>query len=103
VALHDGRVSVGDDEPRANFFFRAGSDGGRILADLGDVISVKRIGTYSRHTGDRGPQVYSVYGSNGKGAMFNVEPGRDANPEDCGWKRIASVCPEIAERSIFVA
>ncbi len=91
AALHDGRVPAGDDEPRGNFFFRAGSDGGRITADLGKVTSVKRISSFSRHTGDRAPQVFIVYGSNGDGAAFDPEPRRDRKPEDCGWRRIAGV------------
>ena len=37
AVLHDGRVPSHDDQPAANFFFRAGIDGGRILIDLGKV------------------------------------------------------------------
>jgi hypothetical protein len=91
TALHDGRVPAGDDDPRTNFFFGAGSDGGRILTDLGKVLPVKRISSYSRHAGDRAPQVYSVYGSNGDIPGFIREPGRDKKPEEHGWKKIASV------------
>lgn len=90
-ALHDGRVATDEDEPRANFFFRAGSNGGRIVADLGAVVPLKRISSYSYHTGDRAPQVYTVYGSRGEGTTFNGGPGRDLAPEDCGWSKIASV------------
>lgn len=91
TAVHDGRVPSGDDEPRSNFFFSAGSDGGRIQADLGSNISVMRISTYSRHAGDRGPQVYSIYGSTGEDANFNAEPKRVTLLEDCGWTKIANV------------
>src|SRR5713226_9618555 len=49
AVLHDGRVPSGEDQPSDNFFFRAGTDGGRIQIDLGRVISVKQVGTYSWH------------------------------------------------------
>ena len=51
--LHDGKVPASDDEPRANFFFQAGSDGGRIHVDLGSPVAIERIGSYSRHNGGR--------------------------------------------------
>jgi len=63
--LHDGACPDGEDQPRKNFFFRAGSDGGRLLVDLGRVVAVKRICTYSWHGGSRGPQVYALYGASG--------------------------------------
>lgn len=90
-ALHDGRVPQGDDEPRANFFFAAGTDGGRLSADLGGITAVNRISTYSRHSGERGPQVYTVYGADGKAAAFDAAPARDKMPETCGWTKIANV------------
>ena len=98
MAVHDGKIPLGDDDPRSSFFFRAGSDGGRILADLGKVTSVKRISTYSRHVADRAPQVYTVYGSAGDTAGFIREPGRDVNPEKNGWIKIAGVDTRPATR-----
>ena len=38
--LNDGRLPSNDDEPGANFFFTAGSEGGRMLVDLGDTIQI---------------------------------------------------------------
>lgn len=89
--LHDGQVPAGDDEPSRNFFFAAGFDGGRILADFDKPIDVARISTYSRHNGDRAPQVYTVYGSNAGGSAFDDIENRMANPLRRGWKKIASV------------
>ena len=43
--LHDGRLPGGEDQPRQNFFFRAGSRGGRLRVDLGSVRSLKQINT----------------------------------------------------------
>ena len=36
--LNDGFLPTEEDEPRENFFFRAGADGGRLLVDLGRSI-----------------------------------------------------------------
>jgi len=33
--LHDGRVPTEDDQPSENFFFQAGTDGGRLLVEHG--------------------------------------------------------------------
>jgi hypothetical protein len=90
-ALQDGKVPTGEDQPRENFFFQAGSDGGRVCVDLGSVISVKQINTYSWHAGSRGPQVYKVYASTGEAAGFEAMPKRGTAPESYGWRLVASV------------
>lgn len=89
--LHDGRVPTGEDEPAANFFFRAGTDGGRIQIDLGKVVSVKQVNTYSWHGGARGPQVYRLYASDGAGDAFQPTPKKGTDPVSCGWKLVANV------------
>ncbi|HEY1170468.1 MAG TPA: basic secretory protein-like protein [Verrucomicrobiae bacterium] len=91
AVLHDGKVPTGEDQPGANFFFRAGIDGGRISVDLGRSVSVKQINSYSWHAGTRGPQVYKVYGASGEGQGFEAAPRKGVSPESCGWKLIASV------------
>src|SRR5512136_1466324 len=58
AVLHDGRVPTDEDEPAGNFFFNAGTDGGRLQIDLGSVIAVKQVSTYSWHANTRAPQVY---------------------------------------------
>ncbi len=88
--LHDGRVPTDEDQPSENFFFRAGSDGGRILIDLGSVIEIGQINTYSWHPTTRGAQVYHLYGSDGQGD-FNAQPKRGTAPEQCGWRLVAKV------------
>lgn len=90
-ALHDGRVPMEEDQPGANFFFIAGADGGRILVDLGGVIEVKQVNTYSWHPGTRGPQVYVLYAADGSAEGFNAQPKKDVDPATCGWTRIARV------------
>src|SRR5262245_4225440 len=73
-ALHDGRLPTEPDQPSENFFFRAGSEGGRLLIDLRSAIAVKQVNTYSWHTGTRAPQVYQLFGSDGAAAGFTVSP-----------------------------
>jgi hypothetical protein len=89
--LNDGALAGTSDQPSSSFFFRAGSDGGRILADVGSVIDLKQINTFSWHSGSRAPQVYRLYVSDGKSADFNAQPKRPVDPEKAGWKLIANV------------
>jgi hypothetical protein len=89
--LNDGLLPAGQDQPDANFFFAAGSRGGRLLVDLGQATEIREVNTYSWHGGTRGPQVYVLYGSDGTAKDFAARPGRDVGPEKAGWRRIASV------------
>jgi hypothetical protein len=90
-ALHDGKLPGEQDEPASNFFFNDDTEGGRICIDLGSVIDVKQINTYSWHTDTRAPQVYSLYAADGTAAKFNASPAKDIDPTTCGWKLIANV------------
>jgi hypothetical protein len=100
AVLHDGRAPTEEDQPAENFFFRARSDGGRLLLDLGSVIAVKEVSTYSWHTSTRAPQVYELFASDGAADGFSAAPRRGTDPESCGWKRIARVdtAPEGGRR-----
>lgn len=89
--LSDGKVPGGDDDPRSNFFFAQGTQGGRIAADLGEATPVKSVATYSWHRGSRGPQVYKLYAATGTEAKFDPAPKRPLDPKDCGWTPIAAV------------
>lgn len=89
--LHDGRLPTEEDQPGENFFFNAGTDGGRLLVDLGNVIEVKQVNTYSWHPGPRGPQVYTLYAAAGNADGFDPQPKRGTDPQKCGWKRIARI------------
>lgn len=91
AALHDGRLPTDGDQPSANFFFQAGADGGLLQLDLGKVIAVKQVNTYSWHPTTRGPQVYRLYGSDGTGSGFVATPGRETAPESYGWQSVATV------------
>lgn len=90
-ALTDGVLPTEEDQPGANFFFDAGSDGGRILMDLGSAIEIAQVNTYSWHTDTRGPQVYNLYASDGTDPKFNPEPNAKTDPVTCGWSLIAQV------------
>jgi len=91
AVLADGKVPANGDSPRENFFFATDSNGGRIGVDCGSIISVKSVGSYSWHHGDRGPQVYTLFAADGKAEHFNVAPKRGTDPASCGWQRLAEV------------
>jgi hypothetical protein len=90
-ALTDGRLPTNEDEPRANFFFNAGSDGGRFRLDFGSVIEIAEVNTYSWHANSRAPQVYNLFASDGTDPKFNIAPDDRTDPRDCGWRLVATV------------
>jgi len=90
-ALIDGILPSSADSPGANFFFDAGTLGGRFRLDLGSSIEIAQINTYSWHPDTRGPQVYNLYASDGNSPDFNPAPDGNTHPVSCGWKLIASV------------
>jgi hypothetical protein len=98
-ALTDGDLPTTEDDPSANFFFTAGTDGGRILMDLGDVIEIAEVNTYSWHSGTRAPQVYNLYAADGTDPKFNARPDEDTHPASVGWKLIATVDTRPAQGS----
>src|SRR5579872_4554414 len=53
AALTDGLLPEEEDQPNANFIFGSGSDGGRILMDLGSAIEIAQVNTYSWHSDTR--------------------------------------------------
>jgi hypothetical protein len=89
--LHDGRVPAEADQPDDNFFFAAGTQGGRLLVDLGEPCDVQQVNTYSWHPSTRAPQVYRLYAHDGSAGDFKIPSARDTDLEPSGWKRIASV------------
>jgi len=89
--LHDGKIPTEDDQPAESLFFNAGTDGGRILVDLGRIIAIKQVNTYSWHPDTRGPQVYTLYASEGDANGFNPQPRRGTDPQTCAWRRITQV------------
>jgi hypothetical protein len=91
AALTDGLLPREEDEPGANFFFDAGTSGGSFRFDLGQVMTVTQINSYSWHPNTRGPQVYAVYGSDGSAAAFNPAPKGGVDPAAVGWTWIASI------------
>jgi hypothetical protein len=91
AVLQDGLAPADEDQPAANFFFRAGTDGGRLLIDLGALIRVERVSTFSWHPGSRGPQVYTLYGWKDSGSAPDSGPLRDRGRVPAGWEKIARV------------
>lgn len=88
VRLNDGRVPFYEDAPEENFFFAAGTSGGKILIDLGELQDIVRITTYSWHIGSRAPQVYVLYGS-----ALTIDDIRFSQntPQDSHWKLLAQI------------
>jgi len=91
TALTDGLLPTDEDEPAANFFFNAGSSGGRFRLDLGQAIEIAQVNTYSWHSNTRGPQLYKLYGSDGTDPKFNANPKRGVDPMTYGWQFITTV------------
>ena len=98
--LNDGKIPIEEDQPSENFFFNAGTDGGRILVDLGKTIEIKQVNTYSWHPNTRGPQVYKLYAGDGKASDFNPRPRRGTKPQTCGWKLVASIDTRVKGKPV---
>jgi hypothetical protein len=90
-ALIDGALPTEEDQPAANFFWNAGTGGGRFQMDLGSVIDIAQVNTYSWHPNTRGPQVYKLWASDGGDPKFNSAPKSNTDPVNCGWKLITVV------------
>jgi Domain of Unknown Function (DUF1080)/Peptidase of plants and bacteria len=88
--LHDGKLPAEEDQPAENFFFAQNTDGGRLLVDLGASKDVKQVNTYSWHPNTRGPQVYKLYASDGRGEGFSAQPQKGSE-EKAGWKLLGKV------------
>jgi hypothetical protein len=97
--LHDGKLPAEEDQPSQNFFFEAGTEGGRLLLDLRQVVEIKQVNSYSWHPNARGPQVYQLYAADGAIAGFNPKPGPGKNPEQTGWKLVAKVDTRPKDRT----
>ena len=85
TALNDGLLPASQDQPRANFFSSAGSSGGRFRLDLGRLVEIAQVNSYSWHPNSRGPQVYLLYASDGADPKFNAEPKGYVDPTTAGW------------------
>ena len=89
--LNDGKLPTEEDQPAQNFFFDAGTEGGRLRLDLGNATTIRQVNTYSWHTDTRAAQVYKLYGSDGAATNFSASPKRGTDPAARGWKLITSV------------
>lgn len=89
--LHAGRVPDSDDQPGENFFFAAGTDGGRVRIDLGRVVPIAEVRSYSWHANTRAAQVYALFGGNDGVEGFDPEPRRGTDPQACAWTLLATV------------
>jgi len=90
-ALTDGALPTEEDQPAANFFWNAGTGGGRLQMDLGSLIEIAQVNTYSWHPNTRGPQVYRLWASDGTAPNFNPAPRTNIDLDRSGWKLITVV------------
>ena len=90
-ALNDGALPTEEDQPAANFFWNAGTGGGRFQMDLGSVIDIAQVNTYSWHPNTRGPQVYRLWASDGADPSFTPAPKTNIDLAKSGWKLITVV------------
>jgi hypothetical protein len=90
-ALTDGALPTEEDQPAANFFWNAGTGGGRFQMDLGSAIDIAQVNTYSWHPNTRGPQVYRLWASAGAEPGFNPAPKTNIDLAKSGWKLITVV------------
>lgn len=92
--LNDGRLPKEEDAPRNNLFFRAGSDGGLVLVDLGKSLPIAEVHTYSWHAAERAPQVYNLYAAGESTPNLDLHPSRtalaSAQPPS-GWRLVAKI------------
>jgi hypothetical protein len=91
IKLHDGKLPGAPGDAGESFAFKPGTKGGRFVIDLGRLMDVKQINSYSWDSGTHAAQVYTVYGSDGKARNFTAEPFREGGPQSSGWKKIAKV------------
>ena len=91
TALTDGVLPTEEDQPAANFFWNAGTGGGRLQMDLGSVTDIAQVNTYSWHPNTRGPQVYRLWASDGKDPKFVPAPRTNIDLASSGWQLITVV------------
>ena len=89
--LNDGKLPTEEDQPSENFYFKSFTAGGRLQLDLGRIVAIRQVNTYSWHPNVRGPQVYRLYASDGTAPGFNPAPKHWIDPATCGWTLIAEV------------
>jgi peroxiredoxin len=91
ACLNDGKMPANEDSRDENFRFAMGVLEGRVRFDMGSVMPIQAIHSYSWHSDTRAPQLYRVYGSDGNGTGFEAEPQTGVDPAAHGWKLIALV------------
>lgn len=83
--LGDGKAAANDDDLEHNSWFDART--ARVTADLGRVIDLGRVNTFSWHRRERGPHAYTLWGS----AAETMPDAASKDPAAAGWKRVAEV------------
>ncbi len=91
AVLNDGLIPRAADEPRSNFFYGVGTDGGLLEIDLGTSMDVSQVATYSWHSDTRAAQLYRLYGASESANGLVRELKKGSDPGKQGWRLIAEV------------
>lgn len=91
AALSNGELPENPDDPAHNFFFAAGTNGGRLTLDLGKAIEIRAINSYSWHAAGRAPQVYNVFGAPDSAKELAQKANEPGDPAGRGWTLIGKV------------
>jgi hypothetical protein len=97
--LSDGQIPVSADQPSQNVFFAAGTQHGMIAVDLGMIVELSEIVTYSWHPENRAPQVYTVYAATGDEPDFDFPQSVEVIAGMPQWTKIASADTRSAKRN----
>lgn len=82
--LTDGEVAQNDDDIKRCVWF---DNAARFYVDLGEATPIDRVNTYSWHRGERGPQYFSLWGSN----ESRMPPANIALDKQDGWTLLGVV------------
>ena len=91
ACLNDGKLPRQGDAPAANFFFNAGTPGGRLAVDLAARSPSSRSTPTRGTTAREGPKSTNFMPALGSEAGFNRRPKAGSDPQACGWKLLAAV------------
>ena len=80
--LHDGKLPREADQPSENFFFDAGTSGGRLLVDLGQLTAIDQVNTYSWHRSTRARKFSSFMAAMAKARALFASRSRGPRPSN---------------------
>ena len=82
--LNDGELAENDDDTKRTVWFDQHE--ARFVLDLGSVIELGRVDTFSWHKANRAPQDFVLWGANG-----DVRPDPTTPTPGAGWNKLGTV------------